>query len=468
VTEIGIRVLSQHDENIGLEVLGENAVVEVSVSAQAGKPTTVWIPYRPSLNSPVEVRAFSDARLVEEIKRWLHTPVANDSLVAVVSGSAVPTSIFGELRADTRVLTVAATSLPRNTQAYDVIAALVIDVSAVTTLEPAQIVALQGYLARCGRVAAIGLPKIVIPKLQQVAGCNGAFVMAARTLADIGPGLDGLLDRRPAALPTASALHLLNTEKSGKTLFLPVIAFVGLYFVLLFVTGLVTRRARALLVLPLAAAGLALLVWHDRRPQVAVIVWSETTDALTTVRYSALLQIEGRGVGSVRLAPLSSALVTSELPENATVHWTFDREGSPVAGLDLPTFLLSRNEIRLEAATDFSLPMSVRLSGGQPVIRNLAAKPSVAGILAWEGQRFEVPSLLPGVDWTPDIPSTLDESHPLIQLLMKASRSGVPSLLIPFIPKEIASVAASVPLSGPPLGWLIIHARGHLVDGGML
>jgi hypothetical protein len=465
VTEIGVRVLSNRSEKIRLEVTAEKAIVEVSVNLEAEVPTTVWVPYRPPLNRPVEVRAFSDTQLVKEKKGWLHKPASDRSIVAVVPSSTVSTPVFDGLWADTSILTVAANALPRNADAYDVIAAMVIDVSALAALEPAQLIALQGYLASCGRVVAIALPEIVVPKFQQVAGCDGAFFIAVETLADVGPGLDGMLDRRPPPLPTASALRSLKSETSSKRLSLPVIAFAGVYFILLLVTGLVIRSARALLVLPLAAAGLALLVWHDREPQVGVIVWSETTDALETVRYSALLQIEGKGMGSALLSPLPPSIASAELPESATVRLILDREGSLVAGIDFPTFLLSRNEIRLEATADLRLPLSVRLSGGWPVVRNLATEPSMAGILAWNGQRFAVPSLAPGADWIPDEPMALDQPRPFTQLLMKASRDALPVLLVPFVPKDIASVAAHVPLSGPPVGWLIVHARGDFDEG---
>lgn len=455
VTELGVRLLSPRDGDVNLEIRAGDTVVAVSATLRAGLPDTVWIPYRPPIDRPVVLRASVDGREPLLLEKRLHHPASAARVVAVsTKESSVVSRLAGSLP-NTQILTAGPASLPRTAPAYDVVAATVLDDTTLYRLEPRQLQALEAHLGGCGRVIVLGVSASVASKLRQMAGCDAAYLEIPSGPDDLVASLSTLLASSPPPLPTAAQLSEVMAEETQAPAHQAVAVYLAFYLVLAALAGMVVHRAWPLVVLPVAALVLAVLAWQGRAPETRVILWAEGDPAESHARYSALLRIDGVARAPARVT-LPASRMPHSLPDRAVLHLSPIREGGWIPSIELPTYLLSSDDVYLQG-TLHRPPRSpsVRLEAGRAIVTNPGPDTLTGGLLVWRDRRYAVPALAPGGEWAPlEVSAVTERVGAITRLLERRGRAEFPVLLVPLSNKAINAIVSA----SAATGWLLLAA----------
>ena len=214
------------------------------------------------------------------------------------------------------------------------------------------------------------------------------------------------------------------------------------------------RRPAMLPAIPIGVAALGALVWSNDLATSRVTSLSEIHTGDRVARFVALLQLQGNGAGVFELllpAELGTPLA-STLAGASTVE--YGQEDSPVTRLTVNTQLLSRHEFELAGTTPTAVPLTLLVDERGPEIVNLSAESSPSAILAWKGERYQVPMLAPKARWRPGSEPSAWERSPGEQLLRARIRDDNPALLLPFS----LSDAGLLNGTADARGWLLMRA----------
>jgi len=207
--------------------------------------------------------------------------------------------------------------------------------------------------------------------------------------------------------------------------------------------------SRVLLIVPLTFAGLGLLAWLKATPLSSTSSWAELDGGDRAARFTALLRIEGRG-RAVASLPISSRFGP---PSPAETGQPLNLHQTPAPHLALETFLLSRHEFLLRGSILVDSPLELSLTASGPQVINAGPRPSRAGLLIWQGRRYEVPALDSGVRWRPPETASAWSSSTLDQLLRARASGSEAALLVPY-PELLPSLVGTA----DGVGWLLIRS----------
>jgi hypothetical protein len=362
--------------------------------------------------------------------RTLALRVTSRPIVAVAT-PAVP----AEARADDiELIRPAPSALPRHAEAYGNVAAIIVDLRSLDTLDDARRDALAVHVAGCGRLVLAGAT--ALPQGLR-AGCGGRFVTTAR-YEDAIAAARTLLARAPEPLPGREALRTLVDEHGNAVI--PVAALLAAYAValLLLVRGL--RRPALVLAVPPLAALVAIVAFTAMPPRVTQALWAEMQSGDGDARAALVTGVTGRGRGSEALAFAEG--------------WQIPQAGAPAGvaidargRLVLRTGLLSRELHVRHGVRPQESPLRIALDGDGPRITNARDTTSVPSLLCWRGARHEVPALPPGATWSPG------EATPW-------GDGAAERLLRERSPADGAALLMRVPTpEAHDASWLLIHAR---------
>jgi len=307
-------------------------------------------------------------------------------------------------RADSRfggggAIRIGVADLPRTLQGFDPVTELVLDVSVFTRLDGPQLSALEAFIADCGRLTIADLPERAKPKIQNIAGCGGAFVrFTTRTPAmalDVGPDLH--TEKPP--FPSASDLSALAPDDGSGSAFVQLGVFLGAYGLLMVVVAVAGRPIASVLV-PIGTAAVALLLWSGRAPGVSSVLWLESQPGQERARFAAVIDIRGQGLGAAEVSLPSDARL-DPFPNDALHERSVDGSGRVSASLTVPTRLLTRSVVRFTGTVPMTAPVSVTATEDRLSIRNSGPTETPPGYVVWNGQTFRLPGLQPAAAWAP-------------------------------------------------------------------
>jgi hypothetical protein len=278
--------------------------------------------------------------------------------------------------------------LPRTVEAYETIDLLVLGSGVLGRLDDRQREALGLYVANCGRIVLDDLATAELASFPERTSCL------------TGDGSSGVTDTlRP--LPGPDELRELANESSGLR---SLVFFFSGYLLVLGVLGTTRRRPVTMLGIPVLAA-LLLVVTGWRQPaEREFIFWAEFDSGARAGRYTALLDVRGKGPGKSE----SAVPVELGLPLNLVGGSPVEIEYRPLQPTNILTVhprLLSRHQFAFTSAIEFVVPLTLKLREGKPWIENTSERPTPAAILAWQGRYFPVPPLESGRRWSPAVDS---------------------------------------------------------------
>lgn len=344
------------------------------------------------------------------------------------------------------LLTVSVDALPWFISGYEAIDLLVVPYSELKQLHQRQIVALSGYLALCGKMIAIALPETVYQKLRESAGCGGEYLIAATSANHLATQADQLLNGKSVPLPNLSQLPTTQPESKALSPYLLLLIFCFAYLSFVLIVYLISRHKKAFFIVPISAAGVAILIWHSLQPEKHLLSWVEIDSERSAARYSALLKVNGTGKWQETISlPIEAALSTANPQQQDRGELFQDSVTSK-----LSHSLLSASEWQWHGAISLNSPLALKVNSQQAVVTNTVTQGTEAGLIRWQGKIYALPPLTAGQSWSPDTAPVAADSE-LVRLLAKQSVHSASAVLIPFLP-------AMLPFEVNHHGWLLIHA----------
>jgi hypothetical protein len=265
---------------------------------------------------------------------------------------------------------------------------------------------------------------------------------------------------RELAAPAVPHLRTMLAEWPGARGLTPLAVFFMLYLVTLhaFARG---KRRYLLLSLPIGASVLALVVWSNGAAERRLVTWSELTSGEDRARVSALLQISGRGRGTIPTSLPAKLQPPVTLTRESPVRIERDLDAAAAQTLEVDSTLLSRHEFWLTGTEDVTLPIDVSLTPHGPTVRNTGNLRSPAALAGWEGKRFEVPALDPGSAWTPPREATAWQVASAAERTLRAASANGAAVLV----RSQPAWAGAVGPGAETRGWLLIRAASR--DGAI-
>ncbi len=444
VTEIGIRLTAERGGPVALTVTTAQSQLKLDTFLEANTPLTFWLPVQAdAVDRPVVAARLEGAAPVHQrLSDW---QLRTAPLVAAIGQPNEPIA-DGEGFA---VFRPRLARLPHISQAYQAIAVLWLDTTVLASLDEGQLGALQGYLAGCGRVVATG-PPTDIARLRQQAGCQGQFIRAGGEWQQSSSAVTASLREPPPDLPAAAALRRLLPSPPGHGQPLAVF-FLG-YALVLMLLARTVRRARWLLLSPVAAVTLVLLTWSHGRAQGLFISWAEMVSGDPGARFAAVLQLTGMGRGAYTM----SISATLGLPESTDSFFEFVYDPSAALNrLTLYPRLGSRQELRFSGTFPVACPLGLELDRTGPTVRSTGQSCHKNSLLIWRGQRYTVPVLASGDRWRPPAQAETWAETSMEQLLRARSMGESAVLAVPFTLREARLITADLDADG----WLLIRPR---------
>jgi len=297
---------------------------------------------------------------------------------------------------------------------------VLIDGAHLAALDGEQRTALETYSAGCGRLLYTGGDPLP-PALR--GGCGGQFSRAV-TAAEALSATAALLRQEPPPLPTGTALLTLLDNAASRTL--PVAALLCAYAALLLWLAHSLRRPPLLLALPPLAALLAVLAFTATPSRLDRVRWLEWDSGDAHARGTLVTTVIGTARGrTVLQEPAGWQL--PEAVDGGSV--SLDDAGRLV----LKTGLLSREAHVARGVQAPPMGLQLAVSDAGPRIMNAGDEPSAPAVLSWRGAHHAVPSLAPGMEWTPQ-DSTPWSDVAAERLLRARSPADGAALLVPLRP----------------------------------
>jgi hypothetical protein len=386
-TEITLGLLSEVGGPIRISVAGGDIKTVTHTVLEPDVSLTVTLPIRPGAAAIELAVTFADQ---EEFVQTIDLYPRTERVAAIVAANFPASSAMTPpITDDLTQIPLSASALPRNPEAYEAIDLLVLDYGVLGRLDDWQRKALELFAANCGHIEIRGpIPAEPAFSLKQPR-CIGDQPSSAT----IGLNVVGPLRK----LPGTNELRELTVASSG---IWPLVFFFSGYALVLLIFGTTRQRPVAMLSLPVMAALLLVVAVWDQSAKREFIFWAELVSGARVGRYTALLDIRGRGPGGFEsMVPVELGLPVY-LAGGGPLKFEY-RLRQPTNVLTVHPHLLSRHQFTFTSAMEFVVPLTLTLSEDKPWIQNTSELRSPAATLAWQGRYFSVPPLDSGQRWSP-------------------------------------------------------------------
>jgi hypothetical protein len=380
-SELAVRLLAETETTGTVSLESANTTVSANVNLAAGEPQWVYLPAPYPGSGGTSVAFESGGSIVLRQQVEVTRLEAATTLLAVIGAAATHLAPPVTAAFD-RTLYPETSALPRFPSSYRALSSLVITAEDIAQLTPRQTQALQGYLGACGELIVAAGNSQQLAELKAVAGCGGKRVKPL-----------GMEQHRPSAPPPRpAAAELRNLAQGSLTNALPsvLLFFAGYVLVLLLVWWRV-RSPMLLLTVPLASAALAMLGWTNTAPAWHLTSVAQMDSGDTVARYTGIIQVAGMSRAQTML-PLDSRWGVPESTTPVQLGLT------PSVHLAEKTRLISHRELLVHGVVR-APGIEVSLIGNQVTITNLDTTPLAGAMLAWQGEPYPVPDLIPGQRW---------------------------------------------------------------------
>lgn len=351
-------------------------------------------------------------------------------------------------------LALAGSALPRSTAAYASVDALLLDAATLTAMDPAQVNALLGHIAGCGRVVVLQADARVRGLLDGARGCGGQGLLHAATADEAVQRLQAsLAEPQPAAVTRGSLGELARPSLADWD---RVAVALALTLAVMALALLFTGHLAALLALPAAAALALLVLLNTAAPAPQLVIWSEGDSGARLARYQAWQRFPGSARGPVRVA-IPAQLASGVQACDAALPVRLDYD----AGRGLPAY--AEFETRLFRQVWFchagAFPMervfdTDMLAGGMRQVRNPGLVAWPAGTLIVGGQGQPLPALGPGGAARVPVSPPAPVDDPAVRVAASRLQPGAAAALWPL---ELGGVAGA---PRDARGWLLVTAEG--------
>ena len=437
-------------------VIGASMRVSRDFPVEPAQPVSLSLPLVHDSLQPLQVEVHLDGKLLAQQQLELVVLPASARLVAVVAGMGTTPAWTPHPGADyfsqenLTLLNITPRELPVHAQSYAQLSALILSGSVLAALSSAQVAALGEYLGACGKLFLTDSSAVEEATLRAFAGCGGSQLMAGLPASSVD------ITAHPASpLPGVATLRqLVPGAHYGvvQTLLIFLLGYLGL----LLLAARTATRVLPLLMLPLAATGLALLAWSLSNPFLQAVAWAEMNSGDPSLRYVGLLQVMGTSRQQVplTLSGLTGVPHPVEPMGVAGLHYGLHYgNAEEPARLSLETRLLSRHEFVFNGTAP-GVMLEVFGDSERARVTNRGAGASPPAVVAWRGLRFSVPALAAGQSWQPAAPVAAEPwgDAPQEQLLRQKAMGGGTWLLLPL------DIAALRPWqeAGAKTSWLLV------------
>lgn len=383
VTEIDVRLQADTAARATLQIVAGRETVRAPLELQAGRTLRLHVPV-----------GASDK--LDAVLRGADTPPARQAISIALSES--PLLGLGIVTGDSvrldgfHSIALGPDDLPRNAVAYSSVDALILDTPTLAALDEQQLGALLSYTAACGHLALVNPDPGARRVLEGAAGCGGAMLIGAASLAEAATRLQSsLAEPAPQAASMAGLGELVQLDLSSWHRVLTILAvYLGAAALAVTYFG----SARALLLVPLVASACAWGTMRVADPVSQLVVWAESGPSARTAQYQAWQRLTAGMGGSVRMPVLAQLGSGRACDRDRAVRFEFDpsRGRAVLAEFDARLF----QPLSLCYAGNFPVMRDVSITAhpGEPlVVRNSGTLAWPAGTLAVNGLVYAVPAL---------------------------------------------------------------------------
>jgi hypothetical protein len=387
VTEVDVRLQADAVARGTLQIVSGRETVRAPLELQAGRTLRLHVPVATTDRLDVSLRLDETSPTLRTIRiAQSESPLLG---LGMASGDGARLDGFHSIA-------LGPDDLPRNAAAYSSVDALVLDTPTLAALDQRQLGALLAYTAACGHLALVSPDPGARRVLEGAAGCGGAMLIGAASLAEAAARLQASL-AEPPAQPPVSMAGLGDLVQPDLSLWHRVLMILVVYLGAAALAVTFSASARVFLFVSLLATACAWGAMRLAEPVSHLVVWAESGPSARTAQYQAWHRFTGGMGGSVRVPLLAQLGAARSCNRNRAARFEFDVNRGRLVAAEFDTRLFQ--------------PLALCYSGNFPVMRDVsvAARPGDAldirnaGSLAWpagtlaaNGLVYAVPALGPG------------------------------------------------------------------------
>lgn len=413
-TEVDLRVSGSSATRATLELVAGAQTRHGTVDLAPGQPLRLRLPVPAARQIVIELRTPGGEPQRRELAlAWSESPLLAVALAGstgetgdIAAGAAGGDTSAGAIGAPAlpgfHAIAVGAVDLPQHAPGFSSVDALLVDAATLAALRPAQLDALLGHAAGCGRIGVVAAGETLQRLLRDAAGCGGAALSFGDTVAQARDALDAALGTRlPAALP-ATTLDALAPADTGR--WQQAAAALALAAAALALAAVFAPALPVLLTVAAATAGALLWLPHALPPLPQLVVWGEADAGAGAARYQAWQRVAGSARGTLQV-PLPRQLAPSvrgcdagtplrlELGAQGAASGT----GAVAVAAAFDTRLFQRAALCYEGRFPLARSLAVEPGrDGAAMLRNSGARGLPAGRVVAAGQVHEMPALAAG------------------------------------------------------------------------
>lgn len=386
-SELDLRVATDRGTRATLDVAAGRQTVHAELELQPGRPLALHLPLAAAERVQITLTPQEGAALQRELTiARAESPLLG---LALADGTAIELPGF-------HAVALTSAALPHQLAAYAAIDALVVDATTLAALEPAQLGALLGQVAGCGRVAVVDADANLRHVLDGAGGCGGRALLYAATAAEAGDALAASLDiPLPSSMPAAAVGELAAIDTTAwQRVTVALAAYLALATLLALFTGAWPAIVGAGALAALAAWGLPQLL----APQAQLLVWGEAESGARLARHQALQRLVGSARERVTMAipPLLAPSVRA-CDAQQTMHLRFDAASGLVTRAIFDTRLFARASLCYAGSFPLARNIAVETQpDGAHLPHNRGGNAWPAGWLLVGGRAHELPALAAG------------------------------------------------------------------------
>ena len=432
ITELSISILSPVSDVVNFSVLNSKSQQTISFKLKANILKREWLPVLPSKSEPLIVTAHSRGAEIYRTEIKTRPEADTEHIVAILlagQNHITGKNKFSESN-DINIIYPGHQSLPRHFQAYNAIDALIVDKTLLQHIDDHQLNALMGYIANCGRLFILQANAKLMTILINNAGCGAQNIQNFDSLDDaLQVFTSNYKDYLPYITSVLDAQSISESIAHSQTKVL-IIIFFSIYFSLLLFLPLLTKKPAVSLAAVLLICGFMFLYGTNRQPDIKINSWSEAFSSDSAARYSALVQIDGKGknkgfislpdkfglpVGVNAVHPVK--LISSDIKHE-------------YKQLFYETSLLSRDQYLVHGLYKHRASLNIILEQDNIIIQNTSGTKSLTAVLNWKNDRYLVPALEPDEKWVPPEQHSTWPDNAIERLFRKNTANDAAALLI--------------------------------------